>query len=92
MSNNTASVTDVARGFSDYLNRVAYGGESFVLIRGGRAVAELKGCGTGKKLSELPGILANLPRCSPEEGTSFKDDLRELKASVKMEKDSPWGA
>jgi antitoxin (DNA-binding transcriptional repressor) of toxin-antitoxin stability system len=37
----TRSVTEVARHFADYINRVVYRGERFVLMRGNRPVAEL---------------------------------------------------
>ena len=36
----TRSVTEVARHFADYINRVVYRGERFVLMRGNKPVAE----------------------------------------------------
>jgi antitoxin (DNA-binding transcriptional repressor) of toxin-antitoxin stability system len=53
MNSITANVTDVSRHFSEYLNRAAYSGESFVIVRGGRALAELKPLPRSKKISEL---------------------------------------
>ena len=35
------SVTEIARHFADYVNRVAYRREHFVLLRGNKPVAEL---------------------------------------------------
>ena len=49
MSTFTASVTDVSRHFSDYLNRVAYSGDRFILVRGGKPLVELKACNTAEK-------------------------------------------
>ena len=69
------SVTEVARHFSDYLNRVAYDGASFVLIRGNRAIAELCPLPAGRRLAELPELLAALPRLSETEARSFADDV-----------------
>jgi len=46
------SVTDVARHFSEYINRVTYKGDRFVLVKGGREVAELKPVPKGRRLSE----------------------------------------
>jgi antitoxin (DNA-binding transcriptional repressor) of toxin-antitoxin stability system len=37
----SATVTEVLRNFSDYINHVSYRGERFVLTRGGKVVAEL---------------------------------------------------
>ena len=69
------SVTEVSRHFADYLNRVAYRRESFTLVRGNKPLAELRPLPAGKRLSELPGLLASLPRLSPSEAAEFADDL-----------------
>lgn len=34
-------VSEAVRNFADYINRVAYRGESFTLVRGNKPVAEL---------------------------------------------------
>ena len=91
MSTLTASVTDVSRHFSDYLNRVAYSGDRFILVRGGKQIAELKACSTTKKMSDLPEILRSLPSLSEEESKELEGDLKALRTSVKMEEKSPWG-
>ena len=38
----TLTVTEVARHFAEYLNRVASRGECFVLMRGNKPIAELR--------------------------------------------------
>jgi antitoxin (DNA-binding transcriptional repressor) of toxin-antitoxin stability system len=73
MSNVT--VTQVARHFADYVNRVAYRRESFTLVRGNKPLAELRPLPVGKRLSELPALFASLPHLSPEEAADFADDL-----------------
>ena len=75
MNSITASVTDVTRHFSEYLNRAAYAGESFVIVRGGRALAELKPLPRSKKISELASVLSSLPKLSETEKQGFKADL-----------------
>ena len=50
------SVTEASRNFADYINRVVYRGESFVLIRGNKAVAEISPVVSGKCLKELSEI------------------------------------
>jgi antitoxin (DNA-binding transcriptional repressor) of toxin-antitoxin stability system len=57
----TLSVTEVARHFAEYINRVAYRGECFVLMRGNKPIAELRPLPVGKRLAELPAVLASLP-------------------------------
>ena len=71
----TLTVTEVVRHFAEYLNRVAYRGESFVLMRGNKPIAELRPLPTGKRLAELPGLFAALPRLSAAEAGQFADDL-----------------
>ncbi|MEX2530556.1 MAG: type II toxin-antitoxin system Phd/YefM family antitoxin [Gemmatimonadota bacterium] len=76
----TATVTDVLRNFSDYVNRVAYRGERFVLTRGGREVAELVPTApAGSRLADLPEILRSLPRLGPEEAEAFAEDLARIR-------------
>jgi antitoxin (DNA-binding transcriptional repressor) of toxin-antitoxin stability system len=85
------NVTEVARNFADFLNRVAYRGETFVLLRGGKPVAELRPVATGRRLGELPELIASLPRLSAEDAAALEQDLdaaREELESVPV--DSPW--
>jgi hypothetical protein len=69
------TVTQVARHFADYVNRVAYRRESFTLVRGKRPLAELRPLPQGKLLSELPALFASLPRLSSGEAADFADDM-----------------
>jgi hypothetical protein len=69
------TVTQVARHFADYVNRVAYRHESFTLVRGNKPLAELRPLPQGKLLSELPALFASLPRLSSEEAADFADDV-----------------
>jgi antitoxin (DNA-binding transcriptional repressor) of toxin-antitoxin stability system len=55
------TVTEVARNFAAYLDRVAFRGERFVLTRAGRPVAELAPVPIGGRLGDLPDMLASLP-------------------------------
>jgi antitoxin (DNA-binding transcriptional repressor) of toxin-antitoxin stability system len=85
------SVTEVARNFADYINRVAFRGERFVLMRGRRAVAELRPVPAGMRLGDLPELLASLPGLSPEEATDLASDLsnaREVLAALPVR--DPW--
>ena len=69
------TVTEIARHFADYINRVAYRRESFTLVRGSKPLAELRPLPAGKRLSELPALFASLPHLSASEATEFGKDL-----------------
>lgn len=64
----TCSITEVARHFAVYINRVVYRGERFVLMRGNKPVAELGPLPARKRLAELPALLnISLSRSSEAE-------------------------
>lgn len=86
-----ATVTEVVRNFADYINRVAYRGERFLLERGGRVVAELRPVPEGRRLGDLPEILASLPRLSPDEAEAFACDLEEVRDGLNaLPAGDPW--
>ena len=86
-----ASVTDVLRNFSDYINRVVYRGERFVLIRGGKEVAELGPVPAGTRLGDLAALLESLPDLDDASARSFEADLDEARAELSVHgPDDPW--
>ena len=93
MSTKELSVTEMARHFSEYINRVAYRREAFVLSRGGKPLAELRPLPSGRRLGDLPLILRSLPRLSRQDAAAFGKDLdaarRELRAT---ELRDPWAS
>jgi hypothetical protein len=85
----TLTVTEVVRHFTDYVNRVAYRRESFVLLRGSKPVAELRPLPTGKRLGDLPGFLASLPRL--DDAAEFAADLDAAREELpRGELVDPW--
>jgi antitoxin (DNA-binding transcriptional repressor) of toxin-antitoxin stability system len=87
----TLSVTEVARHFAEYINRVAYRGECFVLMRGNKPIAELRPLPVGKRLAELPALLASLPHLAVMEATQFAADLSAAReALARAEVHDPW--
>jgi len=72
---SSASDTEVARNFAEYVDRAAFHGERFVLMRGSRAVAELRPVLAGMRLGDLPGLLASLPHLGSEDAAAFEEDL-----------------
>jgi len=87
----TLSVTEVARHFAEYINRVAHRGECFVLVRGNKPIAELRPLPVGKRLAELPALLASLPHLSETEAAQFADDLTAARETLaRAEVHDPW--
>jgi antitoxin (DNA-binding transcriptional repressor) of toxin-antitoxin stability system len=88
-----ASVTDVARNFADYVNRVAFRGERFILMKGKRAVAELRPVAGGVRARDFPNLMASIPHLTPEELHDFAADIetarRELDAIPLRD---PWAS
>jgi prevent-host-death family protein len=79
------SATDAARRFSDVLDAVESGGESFVVVRHGRAVARIGPAAGGTGLALKETLRDHRP--DPD----WAAELRELRASVGPPSD-PWRA
>lgn len=89
--NTRASVTHVARNFSDYINRVVFRGERFTLVRGKRPVALLGPAPTGLALGDLPALLDSLPHLEPGDAVSFGEDLSSARSALAAEQvTDPW--
>jgi hypothetical protein len=82
------TVTQLARNFAEYVNRVVYRREMFTLIRGNRPIAELRPLPLGVRLSELPGLLASLPRLSAAEAGAFADDIEAARDELEEARDA----
>ena len=86
-----ATVTELLRNFSDYINRVAYRGERFVVIRGGKPVAEISPVPVGTRLAELPALFDSLPRLDEEDATDFARDLERFRGELDAQEPvDPW--
>jgi len=93
MQPKALTVTERVRNFSDYISRVAYQRESFILCKGKRPMAELRPLPAGKQLGELPALLAALPHLSEREAAAFSKDLEvEREALPSEELRNPWGS
>lgn len=87
------TVTELMRNFREYIGRVAHGGERFLLSRGGKTVAELRGVATGRTLGELPDLFATLPRLSEDEAAEFLGELEAARAELsRPEPEDPWAS
>ena len=91
MMSQTLTVTEIARHFAEYINRVAYRGECFILVRGNKPIAELRPLPAGKRLADLPALHASLPHLSPLEAAQLADDLTAAReALARAEVHDPW--
>lgn len=85
------SVTKMARNFAEYLNRVAYRGERFTLVRGGTPIAELVPVPSGRTLGDLRAVLDSIPHLDPEDVASFGSDLEAGRSYLaEQELRNPW--
>jgi antitoxin (DNA-binding transcriptional repressor) of toxin-antitoxin stability system len=82
------SATEAARNFSEILNRVKYRGESFILVRGGVTVAELRPATPIRfKGTDLAALLRSLPPIDEE----FLRTVEDVARSQPVLPESPWG-
>jgi hypothetical protein len=85
------TVTEVARNFSDYINRVLFRRERFVLLRGNRPVAELRPVNVGVPLADLPSLFASFPHLDPDDTAAFEADLETGRAALdNLPIHDPW--
>lgn len=85
------SVTEAVRNFADFINRVAYRGEHFVLERGGRPVARLVPVPKAGRLGDLPDLLAHVPTLDPEDADALSRDMEVASQGLgPIEESDPW--
>ncbi|HET6351801.1 MAG TPA: hypothetical protein VFG89_06720 [Coriobacteriia bacterium] len=78
------TATEVARQFAEYLNRVAFRHESFVIVRGNKRVAELRPLPAGRALGDLPALFDALPRLGGADAVAFGVDLETSRDSLRQ--------
>lgn len=87
----TLTVTEMARSFADYINRVAYRGEHFVLTRGNKPIAELRPVKRGITGHELVEIFKNGPHLDPDDVEQFARDVEEAREELnRIGVRDPW--
>ena len=84
---STISATQAARTFSDLLNRIRYGGEAFVIERGGEPICEMSPVTQPRFTgADLKGLLVSLPK--PDAG--FWDAVEKATRQKASIPESPW--
>ncbi len=86
------TITHLARNLADLVNRVAYRGERFTVVRGNRPVAELIPAPRGRRLGELGALLAELPGLGPAEAEALGADLDAARVELGGPGRDAWGS
>ena len=87
----TLTVTELVRNFGDYISRVAYRRERYLLTRGGKRVAMLHPVPAGGVLADLPELLGDLPKISADEAEAFSLDIERARGELdRLEPGDPW--
>lgn len=86
------TVTELMRNFREYIGRVVHGGERFLLSRGGRTVAEIRGVASARTLGELPDLLEGLPHLPQDEVEALARDLEKARSDLASAPgpEDPW--
>ncbi len=93
MSANVLTVTEATRHFLEYISRVAYRHETFVLHKGSKPVAELRPLPRGRCLGDLPSILRSVPHLAEADADTFAEDVDAARKAVADEKvRDPWAS
>ena len=93
MNTKVVTVTEAVRHFSDYVSRVAYRHETFVLRKGKKAVAELRPLPIGRRLGDLPSILRSVPHLSKADAAAFASDVDAARTDLAAgEMRDPWAS
>ena len=76
----TVTATEAVRDFSTILNKIKFGGETYIIKRSGKPIARILPISDEKptnSLDKLKGLLEKLPRLD-DELDSFSADLKSL--------------
>jgi len=85
------TVTKAIRNFSDIIGRIRYRGESFLLTKGGTAVARIGPVDRGIKAKELAPLWKEIKHLSPESAKDFSKDLANSRLILKEVEDK-WAS
>jgi len=89
------TVSEVARNFSAYIDRVVHRGERFLVMKNRKPIAELRPveAAKGPRLRDLPGILSSLPHLGPADIDAFESDLKAARQDLaQLPPLDPWGS
>ena len=76
------TVSDAARNFSAFVNRVHSGDESALLVKGGKPMVKVIPARRAKLGRELADVWPKLPHLSLAEATAFGADITEARRKL----------
>lgn len=93
MSHQVISATDLARNFSEFLNRVRYQGVTLDVTRGGDVIACISppGPAGGFPIAQLDSLFASLPRLTALDAVQFERDVAVVVGNLQPEGDA-WAS
>ncbi len=83
------TVTEAARNFSDLVSRVHYGGESALLVKGGRPMVKVTPARRARTGADLAMRWPELPHLAAAEAEAFGRDIEAARANLPVP-DSKW--
>jgi antitoxin (DNA-binding transcriptional repressor) of toxin-antitoxin stability system len=86
------TVTELSRGLSDFINRASYRGETFVIMRGGKAVAQITPAPAGARVRDLAAIFGALPPLDTSDLDAFARDLDGAREAMNEPVRDAWGS
>lgn len=90
MHYENVTATVFARNVATYLDRVRYSGETVVIKKGQRVVAELvPPKPAGFPVSELANLIINAPALGAS-ASQLKADLDQIRSESKQKLENPW--
>lgn len=78
----TVTVTDAARNFSDFINRVYYQGESALLVKGGRPMVKVTPAHRSNTAAELAELWPTFAHLSVTEAGLLADELETARSRL----------
>jgi len=87
---NEITVTELARQLSDFVNRVTWRGEEFIITRGGKPVAALSPVPSSVRVGDLGKVLAALPSLADGDLDDFEQASTQAHQVHSDELVDPW--
>ncbi len=86
------TVTELARGPSEFINRASYRGETFVIMRGGKAVAQITPAPAGARVKDLLEIFGSLPPLDAADVDAFAGEVAQARKAINEPVENVWGS
>lgn len=87
----TLTVTEMSRKLAEYIDRVRYRRERFILTKGNKPVAEIRPLAQGLSGSDLLELIKNGPHLDPDDVEQFARDIEDARKEMdRLPVREPW--